>query len=67
MFQLINPNYNSGISSDEREGTNLLLNFEKENERFWWSQSRMKKLSSEGNVCVLFYGYSIYNIKIFVS
>ena len=30
MFQLIKSNYNSGISSDEREGTNLLLNFEKE-------------------------------------
>ena len=30
MFQLIKSNYNSGISSDGREGTNLLLNFEKE-------------------------------------
>ena len=30
MFQFIKSNYNSNISSGEREGTNLLLNFEKE-------------------------------------
>ena len=30
MLQFIKFNYNSDISSGEREGTNLLLNFEKE-------------------------------------
>ena len=72
MFQLIKSNYNSGISSVERERANLLLNLEKEindyNERFWASEAGQNKKNKIADVEAMFVGYSFVKkmIKIFV-